>query len=181
MILFIDGVCQEVPYTNLPYWQKDVETACEELTSLVAEGWTLERALLVDGHSRVELPVAVFDGQSFQKPIKRLQQQWQQILAKSPASAPRQPMTWSVAEVLQRQIQREKHYIRRLIEAIGRLEQISHQTRSIPYSESTRYRIYSRHQTMLILYKSQLSQAQVTYQRNVDRFKRTIEYTQFAA
>lgn len=51
---------------------------------MVTEGWVLKRALLVDGHSRVELPVAVFDGQSFREPIQQLQRQWQQLLQEKP-------------------------------------------------------------------------------------------------
>ena len=80
MVLVIDAICQGVQCTNLTYLPKDYESAFEELTSLVAAGWTLKRAVLIDGNSRIELPVSVFDGESFRNPMQRLQEQWQQLL-----------------------------------------------------------------------------------------------------
>ncbi len=85
MMLFIEAICQGVTCTNLTYWEKDYESAFEELTNLVAEGFILQRALLVDGRSRIELPVAVFDGQSFLKPLRQLEQQWHELIRQRPA------------------------------------------------------------------------------------------------
>ena len=84
MMLFIDGIYQGVTCTNLMYWKQDYESAFEELTDMVANGWVLEHVWLADGPSRVELPVSAFDGESLREPIQQLQQQWRDLLQDKP-------------------------------------------------------------------------------------------------
>ncbi len=63
---------------------QDYESAFEQLTQLVAGGWTLLKATITDGYDRITVPVEAFDGQPIQVHIHALQQQWNQILQVKP-------------------------------------------------------------------------------------------------
>ena len=80
MMLVVNGMNQGIQCPNIVFWVNDYESAFELLTQLTTDSWMLQKAVLVDGPDRVDLPVEAFDGQSFRVPMKALQQQWQQIL-----------------------------------------------------------------------------------------------------
>ena len=88
MMLFVNAITlEDVECTNLGYWVGDHESAFEILTKLVAEGWVLTEATIMDGSDRMAVPTEVFDGQPIQVHIQALQQQWQQILTNQPVLA----------------------------------------------------------------------------------------------
>ncbi|GAB4020184.1 hypothetical protein GCM10028808_60470 [Spirosoma migulaei] len=86
MLLFITATSEGIYYEEMCFSIIDYESAFDLLTQLVVEQWNLHQAVIIDNIERIELPVAAFDGQPVQVPMRALEQQWQQLLANSPAS-----------------------------------------------------------------------------------------------
>jgi uncharacterized protein (UPF0262 family) len=84
MMLFVDGIIQGVYHPNIGYLITSYEAAFEQLTQLVAEGWGLEYAIIIDEGNTITLPVEAFDGQPIEVHIATLQQQWAQLLREAP-------------------------------------------------------------------------------------------------
>lgn len=84
MILFFSGTSGEVQCMHVGYPISNYESAFELLTQLVADGWILQEAVIIDGTGRTNITVEAFDGQSIQEDIRALQQQWQLILSPQP-------------------------------------------------------------------------------------------------
>jgi hypothetical protein len=84
MVLFINATICGLECRHLGYPIPDHESAFELLTLLVADGWIVQEAFVVDGPDRLKVPVEAFDGQPIQIHIHSLQRQWQRLLSDQP-------------------------------------------------------------------------------------------------
>ena len=57
-----------------------LEISLDVVSSIAGQGDQLLKVVLTDQGATTLLPLEVFDGQSFSKPIKRLEREWQLIL-----------------------------------------------------------------------------------------------------
>lgn len=73
-----------------------MEANFDFLSSIVAEGNTLVDAYILEGSSRMELPVAAFDGVPLSEVIRALQQEWEAVL-----SQPLQPLSAHRPELIE--------------------------------------------------------------------------------
>lgn len=62
------------------FWADSAESCFKTLTELTKMGWHLLYADLVCGSYQIMLPVEVFDGEEMDIPIKKLQQEWENLL-----------------------------------------------------------------------------------------------------
>lgn len=72
-------------YNKLKYGQYSIghiklEYSLNYLTSLVQQGWQLDRVQLVCDSHKIELPLEAFDGEYMGQQIEALQDQWETIL-----------------------------------------------------------------------------------------------------
>ncbi|GAB4054335.1 hypothetical protein [Spirosoma litoris] len=84
MILFINGIIYGIQCSHLGYSVPNHESAFELLTQLVADGWMVQEAVIVDRQERFKVPIEAFDGQPILAHISNLQQQWHQLLSQQP-------------------------------------------------------------------------------------------------
>jgi len=80
MVLVIDGLKNGVNWHNFTLFVSDQEAAFDLLSTWVREGFTLQKAALVDGDSQFELPIEAFDGSPFGPHLHDLQKQWEEAL-----------------------------------------------------------------------------------------------------
>lgn len=89
MMLFLTAFDRQANVRKFSCYLHSIEATFDFLNRVVSRGDTLLDAHLVDRGSRIDLPLAAFDGIPISPGIQALQQEWQAIL-----NEPRQEATW---------------------------------------------------------------------------------------
>ncbi|MCK8494041.1 MULTISPECIES: hypothetical protein [Spirosoma] len=86
MYFVIDALTRDNQERNFGFQvnEQEVELGLDILSGFVEKGDKLVEVLLVFDNNVTKLPISIFDGHSFAKPIKQLQGQWQEILRSTP-------------------------------------------------------------------------------------------------
>jgi hypothetical protein len=104
-----------------------LEDGLDLLNNIVALGHTLLKVNVIDQDSNTSLPVGLFDGASFAKPIQRLEFQWRSIFARYPKSS--ESSYKRTAMLFQQKVDKYEQQIRNLDIKItdlrGQLERVS--------------------------------------------------------
>ncbi|GAB4035652.1 hypothetical protein [Spirosoma jeollabukense] len=170
MILFFSGISGEVQCNHVGYPIANYESAFELLTQLVAEGWILQEAVIIDGTGRIAIPVEAFDGQPIQAHISALQQEWQLILA--PQSVPGKPPVKQRMNDWHAQMELYYDnmigYLEKMISLIG-----VQQARMATYpNESVRIHVKDQYEKLLTSSRYMHEQAKKSRERNGTRLNK---------
>ena len=170
MILFFSGISREVQCNHVGYPINDYESAFELLTQLVADGWILQKAVIVDETGSMSVPLEAFDGQPIQEHIRSLQQQWQLILSPGPAPvnspAKQRIKDWHVQ--MDAYYDNMISYLEKMILLIG-----IQQTRIAMYpNESVRIQMKNQYDRLLSNNRLMYKQAKKSRQQNDNRLNK---------
>ncbi|WP_128546722.1 hypothetical protein [Larkinella soli] len=80
MIVIVSGFMKGlyIPFLITPCDQ--LESGCEIVNRLIASGFTPTRIQLKEAGLYLDLPLEIFDGESFEEPILQLQSHWRQLI-----------------------------------------------------------------------------------------------------
>ncbi len=65
---------------NLVVWPETIEGACEFVNHMRQWGFVPTRVQLQDKGLNMDLPIEIFDGQSFLEPMHQLQNDWRKLI-----------------------------------------------------------------------------------------------------
>jgi hypothetical protein len=85
VLLLLDVIDGEKQFQEISCILKSEEDAFDVISYLSTQAHQILAAYLIDREtpdSPIKLPIDVFDGNSFSRPIKKLQKEWRQILKK---------------------------------------------------------------------------------------------------
>ncbi|QMW06717.1 hypothetical protein [Spirosoma foliorum] len=80
MVIFL-AISPTGEYRSLAYGAPNIEMCFEALTMLPNKGWQLIHIELIDDGQHTLLPIDAFDGRPLKKPLEKLRQEWELILA----------------------------------------------------------------------------------------------------
>ena len=127
----------------------------------------MQRVLLIDGHNQTHLPVDVFDGQVFDKPMLTLQKESRRLL--NVKSRP-----YYAQQTIDRNQDLLAHYSRLIIamtERISRLESAI-EAISLGYDSRLKQRLIGQYQRSLSHHASELAKTCTSRQRTTNRLRR---------
>lgn len=131
-----------------------VETSFDFLNHIVARGYTLVNAYLLEESSRIALPVEAFDGLPTSEAIEALEREWQAVLANLPLaqSLHRQEMI----ELTRRRVNGYALHIAAQERMITWLTTWLHRTQEKTLTEPRRSQLIGQYESQLCIYKAQL-------------------------
>ncbi|WP_128543375.1 hypothetical protein [Larkinella soli] len=80
MLLIINGIYRGQTWSNLVLNVKDFSSAIEQVGRFVEFGLTLLSVRVRLKEKMLFLPVEVFDGQPFEKPVESMRRHWEEVL-----------------------------------------------------------------------------------------------------
>lgn len=149
---------------------KDYFSAFDIVSRYVSTGFNLQDATLVDGNNRLELPIEVFEGQSFSELFGEMQQQWEEIFQEQPlhlATLDRQRyINWH-----RRLIVYYEQQINRTIKGILRLDKKQYKNKTLPNS-SARLAMRQSYQSLLQSHNKRVTSLESARQKAVNILKK---------
>ncbi|HEX9959225.1 MAG TPA: hypothetical protein VGA96_18285 [Fibrella sp.] len=174
MILFLTTLDRQANQREFNCRLTSMEANFDFLSSIVAQGNTLLTAYLVDENSRMDLPVAAFDGLPLSVGIDALQQEWQAILSQP------DPFTLAHREGIIQLTRQRIDQLQRAIKTHERMAgwysqwlQRTQEWTTVP--ESTRSRLIERYEAQLALHKFQLAKAHFQATLAVNRLNQLLK------
>ncbi|GAB3281781.1 hypothetical protein GCM10027347_57630 [Larkinella harenae] len=139
----------------------DLEMAFEFLNKLVRQGNLPIRALVIEQGICTQLPVEVFDGQSWSANLQQLQSEWETLLKHSlprPQLQSEASFDWFI-RLLTLRLQQVEHF-RALIQ---QMQQLIKTTQKGLAASPSKKRLLQHHQRSLDRYCTSLARAQAAY------------------
>lgn len=146
-----------------------LERGLDAVSLIAGKGHQLLEALLIDEDTTTPLPLEVFDGQSFTKPIQKLEREWQLILREKF----NREMTGNqrVADLIDRRIKHHRTIILRLERAVSFAQQQLQRVQNSRFRERYSVPILSQLQRVLERYEHNLAREQESLQRLLNQVK----------
>lgn len=172
MILSFTAIDTNTQFREFFCQLAELEEALDLLSTIASQGDRILCAHLIDGKSRIELPVDALDGQSFASPLQQLEQQWQAAL-KEPARRSLPDKNWRT-DLTRQRIQLYDDRISQIKQVISHIELLCVFVEETAHYEPRRTNYINHYQLLLATYHQQIERAQAGKQQALEKLNQLV-------